>query len=322
MKNECIKTLLSAGKYGLKDLHDVLGFDFCAPFGAYIVKGRFTIKQVEKLLVADGYNTGNSVIAVCTRDTSRAAYGWRCGFQLVTIKWGSSFEIDYKTPYHHKGQGLDTFYTKGSFEEVRKSDSAETVIFAQLDKHIKKPCQRAFSLDTSERYKLLDFDYCYCHPREENKKYINRLHLQEIGTNGRKIDYKATYAESIDHVIDKSGYFVQLRRADLKRRANALRAEREKAKFAASDNTAKIEELQKLIDGRKQEIITALESANTSSEFEAVAGALGPYKGFAGIVRAFERLKEKDANKSYTSIEAFEREYQRIRDALTTGAEI
>lgn len=321
MKNECIKTLLSAGKYSLKDLHDVLGFDFCAPFGAYMVKGRFTIKQVEKLIGADDYNYGNSVIAICTRDKSKP---WEKRFHLVTFTH-SAISICARTPYRADGWGLDTFYRKSDFESVRKSDSAETVIFAQLDKHIKKPCQRAFSLDTSERYKLLDYDYC--HVVERNKKYINRLHLQEMGTNGKKIDYDiigrvfcsgANYAENIDQVIDKSGYFVQLRRADLKRRAAALRADREKAKFAISDNTAKIEELQKLIDERKQEIILNLTLATTADEFKAVGDSIGLYKGFADTVRAFEHLKEKDASKSYRSISEFEQAYTKIRNALTT----
>lgn len=325
MKNECIKTLLSTGKYGLNDLHDVLGFDFCAPFGAYMVKGRFTIKQVEKLIGADGYNYGNSVIAICTRDKSKS---WEKRFHLVTFTH-SAISICARIPYRADGWGLDTFYRKSDFEAVRKSDSAETIIFAQLDKHIKKPCQRAFSLDTSERYKLLDYDYVR-DPRG-NKKYISRLELQEIGTNGKKIGCDiigcgfcsgANYAENIDQIIDKSGYFVKLRRADLKGRAAALRAEREKARFAISDNTAKIEELQKLIDERKQEIILNLTLATTAGEFKAVGDSIGLYNEFADIVSAFERLKEKDTSKSYGSISEFEQAYTKIRNALTVGKTI
>lgn len=326
MKQKAIETLLTVDNKALQDLHTVCGFDFCAPFGVYQIKGRYTVKQVEKIVAVDGYNTGNAVIAVCTRDTSRAAYGWSCDFQLVTIKRGGGFEIDYKTPYHHKGRGLDTFYTKGSFEEVRKLDNAETVIFAQHTEHIKKPVK--MPVDLSGRFKLLQFDFC-TFPATK-KRYVNRLRLQRTDASGQKFDHEiigrvfysgAPYAESVDQVIDKSGYLLQAGRDELKRRAAALRAEREKAAFVASDNADKVKELEKRITARKAETVKALEAATTAAELEAVEKSLARWRGFAGIVADFERFREKVEKKSFASVAACLTAYNDILKRLKGGRE-
>lgn len=164
--------------------------------------------RIDFSLAGQGLSGRKNTIAICTRDKSRAVY--RADFQLATVKRGG-VKIDYKTPYHHKGRGLDTFYTKGSFEEIRKNENAETVIFAQGKEHIKKPVKMA--VDLSDRFKLLDFDFCFV--PSANKRYVNRLHLQRTDASGQKFDHEiigqviysgAAYAESIDQVIDKSGY--------------------------------------------------------------------------------------------------------------------
>ena len=324
-KTAAIKTLLTVNNHGLQDLHTVLGLDFCAPFDAWTINGKFTLNQITNEASKRGYNCRNSVIAVCTRDKSRARYGWSCDFNIATVD-GGKLEIEYRTPYHDSGRGLDTFTAKKCFEEIRKSKDAETVVFVQDKANLKRPTER--KLDVFGRYKLLKFDYCY--NTSVNKKYVNRLYLQEIEASGQRFSHEIIgrvfyggfpYAETIDQVIDKSGYMLEARRNDLKRRAAALKKEREKAAFVASDNGAKIEELQALIVARKAEIVKALEAATTAAELKSVYDSLSTWKGFTGAVSDFERLKERDASKEYSSIKAFTEAYTAIYNALT-GKEV
>lgn len=318
MKQNAIKTLLTVNNRALQDLHATCGFDFCAPFGVYQIDGRYTVKQIEKIVAEDGFDSYEDVIAVCTRN--RFTY-WNFMFQLVTIERGI-VNINHKMPYHHKGQGLNTFYRKSDFMELRKSGDTETIIFAQHKKYIKKQIEK--TIDLSARFKLLAYDFCYI--SSANERYINRLYLQRIDASGQKFDHEligriiyshSSYAENIDQVIDKSGYLLQTRRDELQRRAAALRAERKKAAFVVTDNTAKIEELQHLIGERQKELVKALEMAATAAELKKVYDALSVFNGFISAVGNFERLKENDARKSYDGIDDFTRAYTEIYNALT-----
>lgn len=209
MKQNAIETLLAVDNKALQDLHATCGFDFCAPFGVYQIDGRYTVKQIEKIIAADGFDSYKDVVAVCTRDKS---CDWKVEFHLVTIKRGK-FNIDHKSHYHYKGRGFDTFYTKSSFEEVRKNENAETIVFAQHKKYIKKQTEKM--IDLSACFKLQKFDVCY--DPSKNKHYINRLRLQRTDASGQKFVHKiigrtiyggSFCVESIDQVIDKSGYLL------------------------------------------------------------------------------------------------------------------
>lgn len=318
MKQNAIETLLAVDNKALQDLHAACGFDFCAPFGVYQIDGRYTVKQIEKIVAEDGFDSYEDVIAVCTRNKLS---DWNFDFQLVTIERGN-VNIDHKTRYHDKGRGLNHFYTKNNFNEIRKNEDAETIVFAQHKKYIKKQTEKM--IDLSARFEFQNFDVYYS--PSENKHYINRLHLQRTDASGQKFVYeiigRTVYSgsfcvESVDQIIDKSGYLLLARRDELKRRAAALRAERKKAAFVATDNTAKIEELQHLIDERQKELVKALETATTAAELKKVYDALSVFNGFISAVGNFERLKENDARKSYDGIDDFTRAYTEIYNALT-----
>lgn len=117
-------------------------------------------------------------------------------------------------------------------------------------------------------------------------------------------------------LIDKSGYLLRERREDLKRRAAALRAEREKAAFLAADNSAKVEELRGMIEARKNELVRQLQQATTAEAVREVEKALCSWKGLGGIMGDFERFERNSAAKKYASIEEADRVYNGIKNAL------
>lgn len=175
MTNSSVKKLLSVDRHAMQDLHAVIGFDFNKPFTVWEISGRFTVKQIEKEAEKRGYN--NAVIAVCVRDR----YGWNKDFSLATVR-GGVVTIDYKTPYYGNGRGLDTFYAKCSFEDMRKRESAEAVIFAQSRDDIKKPKEK--KVDFSERFKVERVNYC---TDGHGARWISRLDLKQTTNNEKQL---------------------------------------------------------------------------------------------------------------------------------------
>ena len=121
--------------------------------------------------------------------------------------------------------------------------------------------------------------------------------------------------------IDKSGYLLAERRDDLRRRAAALRAEREKAAYMAADNSAEVEELRGMIEARKKEIVQQLQEATTAAELKEVETALSSWRGLGCIVSDFERFERNTAAKKYGSNEESERIYNGIKERLEKKTE-
>ena len=311
MTNSSIKKLLSVDRHAMQDLHAVLGFDFNKPFTVWEISGRFTVKQIEKEAEKRGYN--NSVIAVCVRDRD----GWNKDFSLVTVRCGA-VKIDYKMPYYGRGRGLDHFYTKSSFEDMRKSESAEAVIFAQRHDDIKKPdCK---PVDFSQRFKVERVNYC---TDGHGARWISKLELKQTTNNGKRVEYGYSYidgdksrTQDVREVIDGSGYLLKERRAERRRKAAKLRADREKEAYNATNNENQIEELRSMIKNRKSVIVSMLQAAETCAQLREVEKALAYWKGLSGIVSDFERFERNTAEKKYRSITESNSAFNAIKSAL------
>lgn len=313
MTNSSIKKLLSVDRHAMQDLHAALGFDFNKPFTVWEISGRFTVKQIEKEAEKRGYN--NAVIAVCVRDKK----GWNEDFSLATVR-GGVVTIDYKTPYYGKGRGLDKFYTKCSFEEMRKSESAEAVIFAQSRDDIKKPDEK--KVDFSERFKVERVNY---RTDGHGARWISKLELKQTTNNGKRVEYgyspwyidgDKSRPQDVREFIDGSGYLLKERRAEWRRKAAKLRADREKEAYNATNNEKQIEELRSMIKNRKSVIASMLQAAETCAQLREVEKALAYWKGLAGIVSDFERFERNTAEKKYRSIADSDSAYNAIKAAL------
>ena len=317
MKNNELKKLLSVDVHAMQDLHSVLHFDFNKPYFSMYIKGKFTVNQINKIAVENGFKLEQSTIALCIKNDSKL---WMRDYALVTL-YGNTVIIEYRMPYHSKGRGLDYFYRKSDFEEARKNSESDTFVFIQSNENKTKLVKK--QRDYTERFKLINYDHCRT---RDNKEYINRIYLMETFSNGLKFQYDnigqiiytgKNYEQDINNIIDKSGYFVKFRREELKRRAAALKAEREKAKYRIVDNSAQLEELKTLIQARKLAIIEELKKAETSLELRNIEKMLAYFRGFSGIVADYETFKEKTENKQYSSIEASDRIYNNIKERLT-----
>lgn len=114
------KELLQANNKALKYIAECHGYDFQKPYKVTAFCGKWTINNINK---ATGYNTG--VLLVSDGQGIRV-----CKMEKGTIKV-EGFNSGYK-------YNFDTFYTKGYFEDVRKSGTAAVYFIYQNDEYIRK----------------------------------------------------------------------------------------------------------------------------------------------------------------------------------------
>lgn len=115
-------------------------------------------------------------------------------------------------------------------------------------------------------------------------------------------------------IIDKSGYILPKRRGNLKLKAAALRRERAKAAYQATDNAKKVEELRAMVEQKKRELAETIMNATTSEELRKAAHEL--YFKFMWTMSEYERFADKTARRDYVSIHAAESAYNHIKEEL------
>lgn len=317
--NEAKKELLSINPHALQVLHNMIGYDFQQPHTIAHIKGRFTVNSALKAI--GGANRENAV-ALLAADHGRSHLD---RLNLVTVDSAGRIDIDHKGGYKF---GLDSVCMKGMFDGIRKSDRAECFIICQRSEYVQKPQEKPF--DTSARYEYI--------PGKDIKggdghgsSWIDRITVKALdGSNARhevtESGHKYTFStvvyrrpnearpQSYLEIIDKSGYLLPERRADLLRRADQLRKERAKAAYQATDNAAKVEELRDMVEQKKREFADAIMNASNSEELRNTAHEL--YFKFMWTVSEYERYADKTARRDYVSIDAAESAYNYIKEEL------
>lgn len=272
--NKNIRTIKGFNKGIFKALNIQYGFDFEKPFDVFEIKTPFTLAKVEKA-IAPKYSTlgrGRDRVAVILHYPEGHYYRSKRTYSVEVIGTGAGdFNIDHN--YHIDSRVLDWFYRKGDFNDARKDEDVRAYIIAQSGDNLAKR-YTAKPVDRSERLTAKQLD---------------------------------NFSTSTRNEYDKSGYYFGDKQRNLINKAKALRIERKKAAFAATDNTAKIEELKKRAELAKMIICGKLELATTCDEIRKIDSALGYFDGLRGIYSDLEELTTGEREKSFSSIESFER---------------
>ena len=316
--NEAMKELLSINPHALQGLHYLFGYDFQAPHTIAHIKGRYTVNSVLK---AVGGADREKVVTLLTCEPRL----WN-RLNIVQVNSTGKIEIDIEKGWYNFN--LDKLSFKQWFDEIRKSEKADTYIIAQEKKHTSKPQEKPF--DTSARY-----EYIEGKDRKtgdgNGKIWISNITVRALDGSNKKIEltkdgHKETYSRIIYRrpdearpqthleIIDKSGYLLPERRADLLRRADMLRKERAKAAYQATDNAEKVEELRTMVEQKKREFSQAIMNAANSEELRNAAHEL--YFKFMWIMSEYERFADKTARRDYVSIHAAESAYNHIKEEL------
>ena len=273
--NENIKALNKINPKAFRALHNEIGFDFEKPFALFRIDGNFTVRKLENLIDEAGMNSRKDAIAILIHEPRST---WNKDLRLVTLEKG-------KINTDIRPRGLGNFWRKSDFEEMRKSRNAETFVIVQSRLFFDAPKEKP--IDLNGRFKTAP------HRRTWN-------------------GFRAT---SSTYTIDKSGYIVDIRKENLKRRADDLRKERAKNAYLLTDNTAKVEELRRKISIRKAEIVNDLISATDAKSIKNVASKLD-WGGLYSVMSLFEDYERLTNTRGYSSIESSERAYNTILEKL------
>jgi len=283
--------LLSVHPDSFRALRAAYGFDFEKPFQIAHNDGKISMSGMEKLVD----DCGQKIAIIRDKDNR---YCSRDKFHLIQLCGGGTFEIEVpKIIYHYT---LDHYYRKADVHEARKSAGFECYVIGQKSEYIQPKTEKPFDLSgrfsvSADRWEIKLSDYF----------------------TGRQYKSVRTSAAKVEELIDKSGYLLQGRREELRRRAANLRRERAKTAYIAQENGGKVEELRRLIEEKRRQIVKALESAKTSDDLKKIGDCIDDYKsGLCWIAYSCEMFAKKTEKKAYASIEESNTEYTSIIDRL------
>ena len=313
MENQIAAKLNKACKYALMQLHNAFGFDFEKPFNMVYFEGNFTIASARKMLGAPSEN-----FIIIIRNPNNYFRGDR--FSVVKAI-GDGFDlVEGRTLgyFNNYKQSLDDYFRKSDFNEDRKSKSAQVYLFYQAQEYRHKAKVKA--IDYFKRYAVKDVTRGLYNGTE----YASQVKLMPLDDNGHCFTWHPCGSRTIykpdlkplEECIDKSGYILTERRSDLKCRAEALRRERARAAYLKTDDTAKAQELEKKFAATKAAIISELEKATTSEEFDKVGKKIDGWHGLRWIIGDINRYNAKTAARDYASIEDANKAYNEITNGL------
>lgn len=293
--NRAIKKLLNDEPRALKAINETFNIDWNKPFQALKIDGKTTINQILKKID----NSKDSLILVLNYIGSGYNANNYCA-ALIDCAGCVIIEEGYHK-FHLYAQKLDTYWRKSDFKDHLKYADVSPfhVVIVQDKQYLTNP--KKPTIDYSERYM-----------KDPSETWRNRLIRLSDG-----ITFDQYYHDTKKDLLDKSGYIVEHFRDDLKRRAKALKAEREKAVVDSIDFSKQIEELNIRITAKKLELIEQLKNANTSDDIRKISEALKTYgNGLSNIMESFERMKTRVNSKDYLSIESFNRHYNDLSQML------
>lgn len=189
----------------------------------------------------------------------------------------------------------------GDFEEKRKNHQGKVFVIAQREMHILPRKENKINL--LERFNYLKHDYII----SGYGKKVNNIYLQDRNSNGKEAKVNAygmtekIYCdENISDCLDKSGYLLINRRIELKRKAQALKNQRDKAKALEFDCMPYLDEMNKRIKEAKNVINIVLYEAQTT---ESVNDLEKMTRCLYWVIYEMNKFEKLYQNKIFSSIE-------------------
>lgn len=308
MKHNALKNLLTNNKNVMRALHTGFGFDFEADMLVVHLGEPFTANKIAKILRADGYDTTREfVTAVLVKDPRRENV-----YRYARLQLGSFDVTRIKGMYFDTG--LDNWIRKGDFEAERKK-TTDAFVISQRAELVKLPTAGKYTPGAWDRFKMVGHSRIG-DGRGTTWEYY-RADLKKLLGTGDCIEYKLrAYTNDAGDFIDKSGYLVEDHRADLKRRAAALRADRERAEYMAADYSADIKKMLNAAQAMKNEAAAALASVTDPADVKALADIIDRYTGVYGVYATAFDVADRDENKKFSSVESATTAIAKLMDAI------
>lgn len=292
MKNE-LKNLLSYSGKALQLCHEKHGMNFCKPYEIIEGYGNFTFNSVMKFIKQYAESNCEAVLFLENKNIYRADYQKlfyveieNCGFESVDTMKGF---FDYR--------GIDDFWRKSDFEKARKNSEAHWFIVMQKREYL-----------TNRKTYIADLNV----DRVRYKGYGNGYTL--MFDKRKKITYYAAFygkAPSVNEVLDKSGYIRWENVREYKRKAKALKAERDKAKANVSDYTKETDNIGISITDIRKRISEAVLSGKSAMNISDIMRKLG------WLESDYRKHCNKIKDKEFQSVEAIENSLKHMNDDIT-----
>lgn len=315
MTNTIKKELLKENKKALQFLHVAHGFDFEKDILISKIDGKFTYNQVMKIIYEniEGKFTG-AILVRTTKD-----YCFNRDLHHVKIKAGR-FDIERtKKEYQYN---IDTFATVGNFENIRKHKTKSVYIIAQSNELL-TPAKDPAPFNDYTRYRIAPDGVRKCSDGRGNS-WVDKITI--MLNRNQKIEYKPynsfsfypreKRSDNINDYIDKSGYNLHVQRMDLKRRALALKAERDLNAVNNADYTEREKAVKDGINAVKKYII---EAVNNATNYDGAKIADRAATQFSYLMIDFDNLYKFNFKSITAKNNHFEKMETRINDILNGG---
>ena len=292
MKKE-LENLLSYDRKALTLCHRKHGMNFCKPYEIIEGHGNFTHNSIMKILKQYAESNCEAVMFLENKNKYRADYQKLfyveiadCDFESVDTMKGI---FDYRF--------IDDFWRKSDFEKARKNSEAHWFIVIQKHEYLNK--RKPYIAD-------LNVD------RVHYKGYGNSYTL--MFDKRKEITYHAVYygkRPSEADIVDKSGYIRWENVIEYKRKARAVKAERDKAKANAFDSAKETNEIGVAITNIRKRISEAVLSGKSAMDIGDIMRKLGWLEG------DYRKHCNKIRDKEFQSVEAIENSLKYMNNDIT-----
>lgn len=289
MKNMLVNELLERDNTILKSLHDAFDFDFNAEFDVVKISGRFTHKSILKTLNIKKCDNLNIVLVITDLKYQESN-------NYIVKMNDNNFCLSFPRKIYY-GR-VSWFWGVGQFEEVRKREE-KTVYIVYQEKELSKKAS----------YKKPDYTQRFCFVRSigwsdgRGRHGISQFDVKDMQHNGRQINIKAREASAstdINYFIDKSGYLVEEKKLELKRRAKALKVERAKAFVDNINFNKEIADIETELKNINSHICFMMQDVNNYDSIKKVDDIITKLRWF---YISFDNFKKANENKTFSNIE-------------------
>lgn len=292
MKNE-LKNLLSYDRKALNLCHRKRGMDFCKSYKIIEGHGNFTYNSIMKFVKQ--YSEGNceAVMFLENKNKYRADYQKLFYVEITDCDFESVDTMKDIFDYRF----IDDFWRKSDFEKARKNSEAHWFIIMQKREYL-----------TNRKTYIADLNV----DRVRYKGYGNSYAL--MFDERKKITYHAAFygkAPSRDEILDKSGYIRWENVMEYKRKARALKAERDKAKANIFDCTKETDNIGSGITDIRKRISEAVLSGKSAMDIGDIMRKLG------WLESDYRKHCNKIRDKEFQSVEAIENSLKHMNDDIT-----
>lgn len=298
--------LLKDRPQAFRQLHKLYGFDFESDFIYYEHNGNFTVNAMIKNASNKAGAQLNPIdykMVLLVKPFLRWGEQNTNTWYLVDIEENNKPSADVGNIYRKSGiyDGLDYFFTLQDFNDERKNKKVKAVLIAQKGTLLKP--EKVNFIDYGERYAVADVRIA----SYKGEIYISSVEIKD--GNGKKTALRRYERDikTVDDLIDKSGYIVGERRKYLKRRAEALRAERKKNEFLSADLSKYLYDAEKQINDVKSIVSDYISKAQTSGDIAKIS-----FYKLERVFSLYERLTAGIQGKTFASINSVENVYNSI----------